>query len=41
LRRILKAKVFDGNTVVLPREPMNCLIEMARSKGFVVEVQGG
>lgn len=41
LRRIMKPETFDGDTVVLPREPMNGLVEMCRSKGFVIEVQGG
>lgn len=41
LRRIMKPEVFDGDNVVLPREPMDGLVEMARDKGFVIEVQGG
>ena len=39
LRRILKPEVFQGDTVAMPREPMNGLIDMCRSKGFVIDTQ--
>jgi hypothetical protein len=41
LRRVMKPEVFDGDTVVLPREPMDGLIEMARNRGFVIDTQDG
>lgn len=41
LRRIIKPETFDGDRVVLPREPMNGLIEMARGKGFGIDTQDG
>lgn len=41
LRRILKPEVFDGDTVIMPREAMNGLIEMARGKGFTIDAQDG
>lgn len=39
LRRILKAEVFDGDAVVMPREAMTGLVSMARDRGFVIEAQ--
>ncbi len=37
LRRVLKPSAFKGDAVVLPREPMDGLIEMCRRRGFVIE----
>lgn len=41
LKKIMKPSAFDGDNVVLPREPMDGLVSMARDRSFVIEVQGG
>lgn len=37
LRRILQPSAFQGQAVVLPRDAMNGLVEMCRSRGFVID----
>lgn len=41
LKRILRAEVFQGDAVVMPREAMNGLVGMARERGFFIEAQDG
>jgi hypothetical protein len=41
LKRVMKPGVVQGDTVVLPREAMNGLVDMARNKGFTIDTQDG